>query len=156
MRLLALLFCVALPAHADLYRWIDPESGSVKLSTQPPTDPGINAELVLFRHPAAPPPQAATGTTAKPRPAANALAALEARWSELLGQITGAKPQDLSRSGQGWQQHVEAYEAVRTELDRLDPAGAVRRRNEASTILERLKQGFATQFNPPPPGGQQK
>jgi hypothetical protein len=148
MRLLALLFCVALPAHADLYRWMDPESGSVKLSTQPPTDPGINAELVLFRHPAAP--------AANPKPAGNAIAALEARWSELLKQLTGGKPQDLSRSGQGWQQQVEAYDAVRTELDRLDPAGAVRRRNEATTILERLKQGFAAQFSPPPPGGQQK
>ena len=32
MKALLLLLCFAAPAYADLYRWIDPESGSVKLS----------------------------------------------------------------------------------------------------------------------------
>jgi hypothetical protein len=151
MRTAALLLCVlALPAHADLYRWVDPHSGSVKLSSQPPTDPGINAQLVPFRNPAAPRQQAAVPQ--KPQPASGALAELQARWSQLLIELTGTKPQDFSRSSQGWQQHLEAYEAVRVELDRLDPAGAARRRNEATTIVERLKQGFAAQFSPVPPG----
>ncbi|HYR34148.1 MAG TPA: DUF4124 domain-containing protein [Burkholderiales bacterium] len=155
MRALAiLLLCLSLPAHADLYRWIDPESGSVKISTQPPTDPGINAELVPFRNPAAQAPQAATATTAKPNPAGGAVAALEARWSELLVRLTRASPQDFSRSSQGWRQQLEAYEAVRVELDKLDPAGAERRRRESGSLLERLKQGFAAQFGPTPPGQQ--
>jgi len=145
-----LLSVAALPAHADLYRWIDPQTGSVKLSSQPPTDPGINAELVPFRHPAASRQPAAAAQ--KPKSAAGALAELEARWSQLLTELTSATPQDSSRSSQGWQQHLEAYEAVRVELDRLDPAGAARRRNEATTLLERLKQGFAAQFSPRPPG----
>jgi hypothetical protein len=145
-----LLSVAALPAHADLYRWIDPQTGSVKLSSQPPTDPGINAELVPFRHPAASRQPAAA--VQKPKPAAGVLAELEARWSQLLTELTRATPQDFSRSSQGWQQHLEAYEAVRVELDRLDPAGAARRRNEATTLFERLKQGFAAQFSPTPPG----
>jgi|SRR5437870_5886689 len=147
---LALLLWAALPAHADLYRWIDPESGSVKLSSLPPADPGINAQLVPFRNPAAPTPQPGV-TAAKPKPPAGPLAALEARWSELLTQLTAATPQDFSRSGEGLRQHVEAYEAVRVELDRLDPAGAARRRNEAGSLLERLRQGFAAQFGTSPP-----
>ena len=150
MRALALLLFIAAPAHADIYRWIDPESGSVKLSTLPPSDPTINAELVPFRNPAA--LAAQTTAAVKPKPAAGALAALEARWSELLTQLTGATPQDFSRSSDGWRQQVEAYDAVRTELDRLDPAGAARRRAESGSLLDRLRQGFAAQFSTTPPG----
>jgi hypothetical protein len=47
---------------------------------------------------------------------------------------------------------MEAYEAVRAELDRLDPAGAARRRNESTSVLERLRQGFGAQFSTVPPG----
>lgn len=155
MRTLALvLFCAALPAHADLYRWIDPESGSVKLSTQPPADPRINAEVVPFRHPAAPPASPAAAGATKPKPAAAPIAALEARWSELLAQLASAPPQDFSRSSDGLRQHLEAYEAVRAELDKLDPAGAARRRNESAGILDRMRQGFAAQFGTVPPGQQ--
>jgi hypothetical protein len=152
VRVLALLLFSALPAHADLYRWIDPESGSVKLSSLPPSAPGINAELVPFRNPAARTPQAAAATA--PKPAAGPIAALEARWSELLTQLTSVAPQDFSRSRDGVRQHLEAYEAVRVELDRIDPAGAARRRNESSSLLERLRQGFSAQFSTVPPGQQ--
>ena len=88
----------------------------------------------------------------KPKPAAGPVAALETRWSELLTQLTGVTPQDFTRSSDGLRQQVEAYEAVRIELDRLDPAGAARRRNESVTIVERLRQGFGAQFSPVPPG----
>jgi uncharacterized protein DUF4124 len=152
MKALMLLLFIASPAHADLYRWVDPASGSVKLSTLPPSDPRISAELVPFRNPAAPVPQAAAGTA--PKPAASTLAALEARWSELLAKLAAPAPQDLSRSGEGLRQHAETYEAVRAELDRLDPAGAARRRSESGTLLERLRQGFAAQLGTPPPGQQ--
>ena len=151
MRALALVLCIALPAHADLYRWVDPESGSVKLSTQPPSDPTINAELVPFRNPAAPTPQAAASAS---KPAASSLAVLEARLAEILAKLSAPAPQDLSRSGEGLRQHAEAYEAVRSELDRLDPAGAARRRSESGSLLERLRQGFAAQFGTVPPGQQ--
>ena len=151
MKTAALLLCLAaLPAHADLYRWIDPQTGSVKLSSQPPTDPSIDARLVPFRAPAAPRQQ--SPALQKPKPAAGAFAELEARWSRMLTQLSSATPQDFSRSSQGFQQQLEAYEAVRVELDRLDPAGALRRRNEATTILERLRQGYAAQFGTKPPG----
>ena len=35
-RLLLLAALAALPAHAELYRWVDPQSGSVKFSNLPP------------------------------------------------------------------------------------------------------------------------
>ena len=33
---LLMFFLWASPAHADLYRWVDPETGSVKFSSYPP------------------------------------------------------------------------------------------------------------------------
>jgi hypothetical protein len=137
-----LLLSIALPAHADLYRWVDPDSGSIKFSNLPPTDGRANAELMSHRGVA---PQAATSaatTAAKPKPAAPPpLEALQVRWSEVLTQLTGTSSRDLSRGGESLRQQMEAYEAVRVELDRLDPAGAARRTNESRSILERLRQG---------------
>lgn len=139
MRALALLAAwIALPAHADLYRWIDPESGSVKLSTMPPTDPAIGAQIVPFKAPAAPKPPAAV-VVSKPSPPTGSVEALQVRWSELLTRLSGASPQDFSRGGEGVRQQIQAYEAVRIELDRLDPAGAARRRAEAASVFEKLK-----------------
>jgi len=148
MRMLLLLAFVSLPAHADLYRWIDPETGSVKLSSLPPSDAGINAEVVPYRAPAL--PKASAAVPAKP--AATMVQALQAKWSEILNQITGLSPQDFQRGGEGLKQHLEAYEAVRAELDRIDPAGAARRRADSEGVLEKIKRGLAAQFSPTPPG----
>ena len=59
----------SLPAHADLYRWVDPQSGSVKFSSAPPAwygDPlreGVAPRVEVLRYqgstPAKPPPPAA-------------------------------------------------------------------------------------------------
>ena len=152
MRALVLFFCLSAPAHADLYRWIDPDSGSVKLSSLPPSDANINAQVVPYK---APPLPKAPATTTPVKPAANVIQALQAKWSEILTQITGLNPQDFQRGGEGLKQHLEAYEAVRVELDRMDPAGAARRRAESASVLDRIKQGFAAQFSPVPPGQQQ-
>lgn len=51
MRALLALLAVAAPAHADLYRWVDPETGSVKFSTLPPADPHLSAALVPYMAP---------------------------------------------------------------------------------------------------------
>jgi hypothetical protein len=45
VRALALLLALAAPAHADLYRWVDPDTGSVKFSNLPPSNPELRAEL---------------------------------------------------------------------------------------------------------------
>lgn len=150
MRALLFLGCVALPAHADLYRWVDPETGSVKLSSLPPSDPTVGAELVPYKSPALPKPPAAPAVA---KPAATAsLPALQLRWTELMTQLTGLTPQDFNRGSDGLKQHMEAYEAVRAELDRMDPAGAARRNAESTSIFDRLRQGFAAQFSTTPPG----
>ena len=151
MRALLLLALVSLPAHADLYRWIDPETGSVKLSSLPPSDASINAQVVPYKAPGLP-----KAAEAPAKPAATMVQALQAKWSEVLTQITGLSPQDFQRGGEGLKQHLEAYEAVRVELDRIDPAGAARRRAESEGLLEKVKRGFAAQFSPTPLGQQQQ
>ena len=147
---------VVLPAHADLYRWVDPQSGSVKFSNSPPPwygDPlremsAPKVEVILYKAPGAA-SKGAAAVAEKPAPAVGAgiVAQLEARWRELMQNLASLPQQkDFERAGQGMQQHVQAYEAVAAELDRLDPAGAARRRAQQDSILERLKKGLEAQF----------
>jgi hypothetical protein len=144
----------ALPAHADLYRWVDRESGSVKFSTSPPpwfgdpekarTAPAV--EVIRAK----PAPKAETAYPQKPSP--SVLSALEARWASLM-QFFAALPTttDFSRAGAGIQQHIEAYQALSAELDRLDPAGAQRRRAQEAGIFETMRRGLEAQLSPKPP-----
>ena len=69
-----LILCSA--AHADLYRWVDPETGSVKISNTPPPwyerSGGPAVERVPYAPPAAKPgaetPASAQGRKAAPPP----------------------------------------------------------------------------------------
>jgi hypothetical protein len=134
VRTLILLLLFAAPAaHAQLYRWIDPQTGSVKFSNIPPavSQPGV--EVVPYRGPGAP---------GSPRPGASGIAELESRWRALLAELG---TQDLARGGQGLQPQLQAYEAVRSELDRLDPAGAARRRVASASVMQRLARGLEVQ-----------
>jgi hypothetical protein len=134
----------AFPAHADLYRWIDRQTGSVKFSNTPPPwygDPEKQrnapaVELIPYRASAAPVKPAVNEGAALAR----ALAVLEGRWAE-LNRFFAALPAtaDFSRAG-GLRRQLETYVALSAELDRLDPAGAARRRAQDAGILERLRR----------------
>jgi len=147
-RLLLLGLALALPAHADLYRWIDRDTGSVKYSNLPPPwygDPlreGVSpaVEVLRYQPPGKPPTEmSATGSFGQ----------LEERWRSML-QFLSVMPQraDFDRAGQGFRQQIQAFEALRAELDRQDPGGAARRRAEETSVLERLKKGVEAQANP--------
>lgn len=141
----------AVPAHAELYRWVDPQTGSVKFSSYPPPWFGhqaleLNApatEVIAYQMPGAGKPAAPL----KPSAAASVLAALETRLAGLT-QFFSALPsnQDFSRAGSGIQQQLEAYQALRAELDRLDPAGAARRRAQEVGVMETLRRGLEAQL----------
>ena len=152
MRVVLVIACLAaLPAHADLYRWVEPQTGSVKFSSYPPPWFGdqareLNApatEVIVYHAPGAPKPAAPV----KPSAAASVLAALETRLAGLT-QFFSALPsnQDFSRAGSGIQQQLEAYQALSAELDRLDPAGAARRRAQEVGVMETLRRGLEAQF----------
>jgi Domain of unknown function (DUF4124) len=138
MRLALVVLAVVFPfgafhAHADLYRWIDPASGSVKYSNTPPPWFGDAeksrgappVEVIRERASQLPPKPAAPPEGAAAR--ASAVAALEARWVELGKSLASLPPGD-SRADPATRQRLEGYQALGAELDRLDPAGVPRRR----------------------------
>ena len=126
---------LALPAKADLYRWVDRESGSVKYSNTPPPwygDPEKErsapaVEILRSKTPAKPAaePAGAPGRTA---------ATLETRRAELARFLASIPPAtDVDRAG--LRRQVDDYQVLSAELDRLDPAGAVRRRAQQPAIV---------------------
>ena len=137
--------------RADLYRWVDRETGSVKYSNFPPPwygDPlreGANPAVEILRHqaPAKPPAEKGVEKGVEKPPAT---AQLEERWRSML-QFLSSLPQrpDFDRSGQVLQQQVQALQAARAELDRLDPNGMARRRAEETTVLEQLRRSIEAQ-----------
>jgi hypothetical protein len=124
----------AASAHADLFRWVDPQTGSVKYSSTPPPwygDPerertGPPVEIIPYRAPGA---AAKPGAASDKPAAAAAIATLEARWVGLLQFLSTLPPgTDLTRPDSGVREQLAAYQSVSAQLDRLDPAGAERRR----------------------------
>ena len=117
-----LLLCSA--AHADLYRWVDPESGSVKLSNAPPPwyERGGGPAVEVIPYTARP---AAVDPLAPP-----SAGALQARWREAL----------LAASSQPTSERLQALALLKSELDKVDPAGAPRRQEETSSILRRTQK----------------
>jgi hypothetical protein len=155
---LAFILFVAFTAHADLYRWVDRETGSVKFSNTPPPwfgDPekerGAPAvEVIQYRGPGAAPKPGATPE--KSAVTANLVAGLEARWTELIKFFATLPPTtDFNSAGSGIRQQIESYQALSAELDRLDPAGTPRRRAQEAGVFETLRQGIEAQLNPKPP-----
>jgi len=120
-----LLLCSA--AHADLYRWVDPESGSVKYSNAPPPwfehGGGPVVERIPYTAPSARP------AAADPRSPAP-VGVLQERWREAL----------LAVSQQPTRESVQALVQRTAELDKADPAGARRRQDEVASILRRLQK----------------
>lgn len=159
MRILVLLITLtAFPAQADLYRWIDRETGSVKFSNVPPPwfgDPekerGAPAvEVIPYRGTGAPAKPVAAPE--KPSPAASMIATLEARWAGIMQFFATLPPTtDFNRAGAGIQQQLEAYQALSAELDRLDPAGAQRRRAQEAGVFETMRRGIEAQLSTKPP-----
>lgn len=161
--LIALLLAIfAGTAVADLYRWVDPETGSVKFSSYPPPWYGDaekekgapRVEHIPERKSASTPgtPVNVPGPTGLPgaaatspgAPQAASLEALEEQRKRLMLEIaspTGQK--DLQSGGAALKKRLESFAAVSTQLDRLDPAGAEKRRAEAQPVLEKLVQGLS-------------
>jgi hypothetical protein len=170
MRFLVLVLVMGWPAAAaaDLYRWVDPETGSVKFSSYPP--PWYGDEARVQRAPKVEHIPARTEAPARrddpekersPAGAkdggvaqglAKAMEALDERRRALIAALAPLRSkEDFNRAGAGFRQQVEAYQALSAELDRMDPKGAERRRAAAQPILQRIAEGLSAQLSPEPP-----
>ena len=156
MRLLVLAAALAaFPAFADLYRWVDPDTGSVKFSTLPPPwlgDPAKErrappVELVPYRAPAAPlkPAPEKAQVPDKPAPSAALMADMEARWSSLLQYLVTVPAPGDAAGVAALKQQVESFQVLSIELDRLDPAGAPRRRAQEAAVAEAARKSAEAQ-----------
>lgn len=134
--LLFLSFLWATAAHADLYRWIDPESGSVKYSSVAPPwygDAGRGGPAVEVV-----PSQTPRIPAEKSRDPS--VSGLEARWRALLQGFSTLSASDFERAGPGLGEQLKAYQGLAAELDRLDPEGRRRRQAEEALAMEKLKK----------------
>jgi len=164
MRRLAAALLLAWPAlaPADLYRWIDPETGSVKYSSYPPPWYGDEAQErrapTVERIPAGREPPPVRGDVEE-LPAAAAVSAGSARetsaglppsrraevladqWREFLTAFAALRqPDEIDRARSTLRPQVEAFQKLSAELDRIDPAGAARRATESRPVIARLQE----------------
>jgi len=135
--MLFFLLFAALPARADLYRWIDPETGAIKYSSYPPPWMG-DAErerrlpqVEVLRYT----PRGAAVTPEGDK----AVAPLESRRRRLLQELL-ALPERKDRSPDEVQRQLKAYQLLGAELDRLDPRGAPARKAEDYEVMEKLRR----------------
>jgi hypothetical protein len=167
--LVLVLGLLATSALADLYRWVDPETGSVKFSSYPP--PWYGDEARVQRAPRVEHIPARTEAPARrddpamergpagakdgggvAQELAKAMEALDERRRALVAALAPLRSrEDFNRAGAGIRQQVEAYQALSAELDRMDPKGAERRRAAAQPILQRIAEGLSAQLSPEPP-----
>lgn len=154
MRLRALAAGIALAgagqsAAADLYRWIDPASGSVKITSYPPPWYG-NPELEkrapkverIPERQRAPVVRPESARLAEPPPVASAgppgpapLGPLEAQRKRLLGELAAMR----DARDPGLMRRLEGYRDLVLQMDRIDPAGAEARANDLRTLIERMR-----------------
>jgi hypothetical protein len=146
LAILAVLLFRAGPAAADLYRWIDPESGAIKYSSYPP--PWYGDETKQRRAPkvefipAVSNTAAQTGSAGAVQEGSKALETLEAQRRALLQQIPALAAQEGSdRPGSALKTQLEAYAGVAQRLDKLDPAGAAARRGELQMAIGKTGTG---------------
>jgi Domain of unknown function (DUF4124) len=142
-------------AQADLYRWVDRETGQVKFSSTPPPwygDPEKQrrnppVEVIRYRSTVEKPKPAPE--PAKSATAARALAALEARWLELSRFLASLPPgTDLERAGPNIRQQLEDYQAISAELERIDPGGTARRRAQQAAVTEGARRALDPALRP--------
>jgi len=135
-----LLLFLAASAHAELYRWVDPATGSVTYSNVPPADPGVNAQVVPYTGPL--PPKAPSAKPAAPSaPSAN-VPALEAEFNALYAELASVPPERFRNASEALRRQMQTYEGLRSQLDELDPAGASRRAAASLALAERVRKGL--------------
>jgi hypothetical protein len=132
-------------ACADLYRWRDPQTGSVRYSSYPPPwfgDETREASAPKVEVLGGPQPGAKDG--AKPademaEKVAEVIHFMEQRREQLLARMTLARASaGFDPANPKFEADLQAYRNVTRELDKFDPRGAVARRRADARVFENL------------------
>jgi len=131
---------------ADLYRWVDPETGSVKFSNYPPPwydDPAQARRAPRVEHiPAGHDAVARPAAAGRPNEDTRRMEVLEAQRKAMLQQLAKLAPQSgTERGAQALQKQLEAYAALSGQMDKLDPEGAGARRGEMQMLIDKVMKG---------------
>jgi len=138
------LAALAADAPAELYRWRDPQSGSIKYSSYPPPWYGREAreaqgpkvEVVGSRQASVAPKTPADQMAEK---VAEVVRFMERRRAQLLERMTLARASPgFSAADPKFQEDLQAYRGVTRELDKFDPRGAAVRRRADERVFENL------------------
>jgi hypothetical protein len=157
------------PAASQLYRWVDPESGSVKYSSYPP--PWFNdaasqggAPKVEVIRPAkvapafAPEPEAGREPAAKPADRSPSREALLKQIAQRVSALVSAPPEAMGKAhGELAEplQQLEKLDRQSRELDPKEEASRLEERWQLAVPLESRRTGLLQQIatqSPPPPG----
>ena len=135
-------------AAADLYRWVDPESGSVKISNAPPPWYGDPAKQRRAPKVQVIPSGGKEPITPEPgeklRDLGTVLEGLEARRKAMLLQFPPLVAQSGSEGGaQALQRHVDEYTKLADQIDKIYPQGAAARRGEMQMAMDKIVKGGA-------------
>lgn len=160
--LVGVLTGLAPSAFGELYRWRDPQTGSIKYSTYPP--PWFGDAAREARSPKVEVLGERGSAAAKSKPAdamaekvAEVIQFMESRRAQLLNRMTVARASPgFSPTDAAFQQDLQAYRSVTRELDKFDSTGAAARHAADARVFENL--GVATletrtraAGEPPPP-----
>jgi hypothetical protein len=143
------LVVLARDAFADLYRWVDPDSGSVKFSSYPPpwyseSAPDRRAPKVeRIPEKSAPTPFAPASANTSASAGGSELAALESQRRAVL-QMIEATLEESNRptADSEVRRQLGIYRDVSAQLDKLDPAGSAARNTQMQRFVERLGRRF--------------
>lgn len=156
-RILPVLLAVAATAaHADLYRWVDPATGSVKLSTVPPPwygDPalerrapkteriptGAPAPAVRGDLPAAPDPAAASPA----KPLSPLLGILDEQRRLLIRDLMAVSAKGGPEAVATARRKADEVQAIMDQLDKADPAGAASRQADLQPAIKAVTELLA-------------
>ena len=143
------LAAVAGDVAAELYRWRDPQTGTIRYSSDPPPWYGDESREATAPKVEVLGNRDAEAAGRKPvdemaEKVAEVIQFMEQRRGQLLTRMTVARASaGFDPAAPGFKADLQAYQALTRELDKFDPKGAAARRRADARVFENL--GIAPQ-----------
>jgi hypothetical protein len=138
------LAVVAADVAAELYRWRDPQTGTIRYSSYPPPWYGDESREATAPKVEVLGNRDAEAASRKPademaEKVAEVIRFMEQRREQLLSRMTVARASaGFDPGAPGFKADLQAYQSVTRELDKFDPRGAAARRKADARVFENL------------------